>query len=120
MERGHFQGIAAALERIVENTRFDLREAIDQFQELCLMITAERNVPTESLPIFAKPIKEFRTNSQRSAEPSNSSKENTGSIIAGTISAKERSWKLHSWPRVCLRTSNITLQEIEAKKKLKR
>ena len=47
MERGSFQGVAAGLERILENTRFDLRETMDQFQELCLMITAERNVPTD-------------------------------------------------------------------------
>ncbi|MGZ3535099.1 MAG: hypothetical protein ACXU9K_07720 [Thermodesulfobacteriota bacterium] len=47
MERGSFQGIAAGLERIMENTRFDLREAMDQFQGLCLMITAERNVPID-------------------------------------------------------------------------
>jgi hypothetical protein len=44
MERGSFQGIAAGLERIVENTRVDLREAMDQFQELCLIITPEREV----------------------------------------------------------------------------
>jgi len=47
MERGHFQGIAAGLERIMENTRFDLRETMDQFQGLCLMMTAERNVKRE-------------------------------------------------------------------------
>ena len=47
MERGSFQGIAAGLDRIMENTRFDLREEMDQFQGLCLMITAERNVPID-------------------------------------------------------------------------
>lgn len=47
MERGSFQGVAAGLERIVENTLIDLREAMDQFQGLCLMITAERNVPID-------------------------------------------------------------------------
>ncbi len=47
VERGSFQEIAAGLERIMENTRFDLREAMDQFQELCWMITAERNVPID-------------------------------------------------------------------------
>jgi hypothetical protein len=47
VERGSFQGIAAGLERIMENTRFDLRETMDQFQGLCLMITAERNVPID-------------------------------------------------------------------------
>jgi hypothetical protein len=58
VERGSFQGIAAGLERIMENTRFDLREAIDQFQGLCLMITAERKVPidiiTETRQIYKK------------------------------------------------------------------
>jgi hypothetical protein len=47
MESGNFQRIAAGLERVMENTRLDLREAIDQFQELCLMITPERNVPAD-------------------------------------------------------------------------
>jgi hypothetical protein len=47
VERGSFQGIAAGLERIIENTRFDLREAMEQFQGLCLMITAQRNIPTD-------------------------------------------------------------------------
>jgi len=47
VERGSFQGIAAGLERIMENTRFDLREAMEQFQGLCLMITPERNVPKD-------------------------------------------------------------------------
>ena len=31
----------------MENTHFDLRETMDQFQGLCLMITAERNVPVD-------------------------------------------------------------------------
>lgn len=47
MEPGSFQGIAAGLERIVEANRFDLREVMDQFQELCLTITSERDVPAE-------------------------------------------------------------------------
>jgi hypothetical protein len=47
MERGSFHGTAAGLERIMDNTRFDLREAMDQFQGLCLIITAERKVPID-------------------------------------------------------------------------
>ena len=49
MERGSFQGVAVGLERIMDSTRFDLRETMDQFQGLCLMITPERNVPAEIL-----------------------------------------------------------------------
>jgi hypothetical protein len=47
VERGSSQGIAAGLERIMENSRFDLRETMEQFQGLCLMITAERTVPID-------------------------------------------------------------------------
>jgi hypothetical protein len=45
MERGSCQGYVASLERIMQNTHFDLSEAMDQFQELCLVITPERDVP---------------------------------------------------------------------------
>lgn len=47
MGRDSFQEFAAGLDRILENTRSDLREAMDQFQELCLEISAERNVPID-------------------------------------------------------------------------
>jgi hypothetical protein len=45
MERGSFQGYVASLEQIMKNTHFDLKRAMDQFQELCLSITPERIVP---------------------------------------------------------------------------
>ena len=60
MERGSFQGIAAGLERIVENTRFDLREAMDQFQELCVMITPERNVPIDIITDIRQTYKKIQ------------------------------------------------------------
>ena len=47
MERGSSQRVTLGLERIVENTLIDLREAMEQFQGLCLMITSERNVPID-------------------------------------------------------------------------
>jgi len=45
VERGNFQAYVASLERIMQNTHFDLREAMDQFRQLYLMISAERTVP---------------------------------------------------------------------------
>ncbi len=90
MERGSFQGIALGLERIVETTLIDLREAIDQFQGLCLMITAERSVPIDIINDTRQAYKKIQDHSPRSAQQSNFSKENTGSIIAVTISAKEK------------------------------
>ncbi len=35
------------MERIVDSTRFDLRETMDQFQGLCSMVTVERSVPKD-------------------------------------------------------------------------
>jgi hypothetical protein len=60
VERGSFQAIAAGLERIVENTRFDLREAMDPFQELCLMITPERNVPIDIITDIRQTYKKIQ------------------------------------------------------------
>jgi hypothetical protein len=45
MERGNFQGYVAGLERVIKNTHCDLREAMGQFQELCVMISPESDVP---------------------------------------------------------------------------
>ena len=47
MEQESFVEMVAGLDRIMENSCSDLREAMDQFQELCLMITEERNVPVD-------------------------------------------------------------------------
>jgi hypothetical protein len=60
VERGSFQGIAAGLERIMENACFDLREAMDQFQELCLIITPERNVPAEIITDIRQTYKKIQ------------------------------------------------------------
>jgi hypothetical protein len=60
VERGSFQAIVAGLERIVENTRFDLREAMDPFQELCLMITPERNVPIDIITDIRQTYKKIQ------------------------------------------------------------
>jgi hypothetical protein len=45
VESGNFQGYVASLEQIIKNTYFGLREAMDQFQELCHRVTPERVVP---------------------------------------------------------------------------
>ena len=60
MERGNFQGYAASLERIMQNTHFDLREAMDQFRQLCLMITAERTVPTDIITDIRQTYKQIQ------------------------------------------------------------
>ena len=44
----------------MENTRFDLRETMDQFQGLCLMITAERNVPIDIITDIRQTYKKIQ------------------------------------------------------------
>ena len=47
MERGSLQGYTASLERTMETMHLDLGEAMYELQELCPLITPERNVPVE-------------------------------------------------------------------------
>lgn len=60
MERGSFQGIVAGLERIVETNRFELKELMDQFQELCSLIIAEREVPAEIITNIRQTYKKIQ------------------------------------------------------------
>jgi hypothetical protein len=60
MERGSFQGVAAGLEQIMENSYFDLREAMDQFQELCLMVTPERDLPVDFITDIRQTYKKIQ------------------------------------------------------------
>src|SRR5512143_1058731 len=60
VERGSFQGIAAGLKQIIENARLDLREVMDQFQGLCLNVTAGRNVPTEIITDIRQTYKQIQ------------------------------------------------------------
>jgi hypothetical protein len=46
MEMERLNGYVASLEQIMRNTHLDLREVMDQFQELCHRVTPERIVPT--------------------------------------------------------------------------
>jgi len=56
MERGY----VASLERIIESTHFDLRESMDEFQELCVMLTPERIVPVEIITYIRQTYKEIQ------------------------------------------------------------
>ncbi len=44
----------------METASFDLREAIDQFQELCLIITVERDVPAEMITNIRQTYKKIQ------------------------------------------------------------
>ena len=60
MERERFQGYVASLEQIMKNTHFDLREAMDQFHELCLRVTPERIVPVGIITDIRQTYKEIQ------------------------------------------------------------
>ncbi len=60
MERGSFQGYVTNLEIILANTYFDLRETMAQFQGLCVMITPERSAPMEVIADIRQTYKEIQ------------------------------------------------------------
>jgi hypothetical protein len=119
MERGSFQGIAAGLERIVENTRFDLKEVMDQFQELCLMITPEREVPTDIITDIRQTYKKI----QDQLTKINGAKqllEGKYRLYHRRDPQREREIMEFAFLAKSLHSKfEYTLQEIEAKKKLK-
>jgi len=120
VERGSFQGVAAGLERIMENTRFDLREAMDQLQGLCLAVTPARNIPTEIITDTRQTYKQIQAQLAK---------------ISGARQLLEGKYRQH-YHRDSKREREIseiaflakslyltfeyTLQEMEAKDKLKR
>ena len=119
MERGNFQGYVASLERIMQNTHFDLREAMDQFRELCLMISAERIVPMDIITDIRQTYKQIQDQLTK---------------VMGVKQLLESKYRQY-YHRDSLREREImefaflakslyskfeyTLQEIEAKRKLK-
>lgn len=119
MERGSFQGIAAGLERIIDNTRFDLREAMDQFQGLCLMITAERKVPIDIITETRQTYKKIQDQLTKI------------SVARQLLEGKYRQYyhrdsrrereitEIAFLAKSLYLTFEYTLQEIEAKSKLK-
>jgi hypothetical protein len=119
MERGSFQGIVAGLERIMDNTRFDLREAMDQFQGLCLMITAERKVPIDIITETRQTYKKIQEQLTKI------------SVARQLLEGKYRQYyhrdsrrereitEIAFLAKSLYLTFEYTLQEIEAKNKLK-
>jgi hypothetical protein len=119
VERGSFQGIAAGLERIMDNTRFDLREAMDQFQGLCLMITAEKKVPIDIITETRQTYKKIQDQLTKI------------SVARQLLEGKYRQYyhrdsrrereitEIGFLAKSLYLTFEYTLQEIEAKSKLK-
>jgi hypothetical protein len=61
MEQDRVQRYAESLERTIRNNYHYLKEAIDDFQNLCRMVTPERNIPTGILIDIREMYKEIRS-----------------------------------------------------------
>jgi hypothetical protein len=119
VERGSFQGTALSLEIIMENTRFDLCETMDQFQGLCSMIAAGRNVPVD---IITETRQTYKTIQEQLTKIS---------VVRQLLEGKYRQYyhrdsrrereitEIAFRAKTLYLTFEYTLQEIEAKSKLK-
>ena len=52
MEKDRVQRYAESLEKTIQNNYHYLKETIEDFQEMCRMVTPERNVPTRDPPRY--------------------------------------------------------------------
>jgi len=119
VERGSFQGIAAGLERIMENTRFDLREAMDQFQGLCLMITAERNVPVDIITETRQTYKKIQDQLTKISGAKQLLEGKYRQYHRRDYQREREIMEIAFLAKSLYLTFEYTMQEIEAKKKLK-
>jgi hypothetical protein len=119
VERGSFQGIAAGLERIMEITRFDLREAMDQFQELCLMITAERNVPIDIITETRRTYKKIQDQLTKISGAKQLLEGKYRQYYRRDYQREREVMEIAFLAKSLYLTFEYRLQEIEAKKKLK-
>jgi hypothetical protein len=60
MERERFQGYVASLEHIIKNVHLDLREVMEQFQELCHRVTSEKIIPMGLITDIRQTYKEIQ------------------------------------------------------------
>ncbi|MBP1696195.1 MAG: hypothetical protein H6Q41_1383 [Deltaproteobacteria bacterium] len=119
MERGSFHGIAAGLERIMENTRFDLREAMDQFQGLCLMITPERNVPIDLITEARQTHKKIQDQLTKISGARQLLEGKYRQYYRRDHRREKEIMEIAFLAKSLYLTLEYTLQEMEAKKKLK-
>lgn len=120
MDRGSFQGIAAGLERIMENTRLDLREAIDQFQELCLVITPERNIPRDIITEARQTYKRIQDQLTKISGARQLLEGKYRQYYRRDHRREKEIMEIAFLAKSLYLTLESTLQEIETKRKLKR
>ena len=60
MEKPRLEAYVASLGQIVRSTHFDLREAMDQFQDMCSRVTSKRIVPAGMITDIRQTYKEIQ------------------------------------------------------------
>ncbi len=63
MEKDRVQRYAESLERTIQNNYHYLKETMEDFQEMCRMVTPETNVPREIIIDIREIYKEIRDRS---------------------------------------------------------
>jgi hypothetical protein len=120
VDRGSVQGVAAGLERIMENARFDLKEAIDQFEELCLMITPERNVPIDIITEARQTYKKIQDQLAKISGARQLLEGKYRQYYRRDYRREKEIMEIAFLAKSLYLSLEYTLQEIETKKKLKR
>jgi hypothetical protein len=103
----------------MENARFDLREAIDQFQELCLMITAERNVPIDIITETRQTYKKIQDQLTKISGARQLLEGKYRQYYRRDYQREKEIMEIVFLAKSLYLTFESTLQEIEAKRKLK-
>ena len=119
MERRSFQGYVASLERIMVNTYFDLREAMGQLQELCVMITPERGVPMEIITDIRRTYKQIQDQLTKIKGVKQTLEGKYRQYYRGDSQREREIMEFAFLARSLYSKFEYTLQEIEVKRKLR-
>ena len=119
MERESLQGTAAGLEQIMKNTQFELREAMDQFQGLCMMIATERNVRIDIINETRQTYKTIQEHLSKISVARQLLEGKYGQYYDRDPRREREISAIAFRAKTLYLTFEYTLQEIEAKNKLK-
>jgi len=119
VERESLQGTAAGLEQIMKNTQFELREAMDQFQGLCMMIATERNVRIDIINETRQTYKTIQEHLSKISVARQLLEGKYGQYYDRDPRREREISAIAFRAKTLYLTFEYTLQEIEAKNKLK-
>jgi hypothetical protein len=104
----------------MDNARFELRETIDQFQELCLMMTPERNVPIGIITEARQTYKKIQDQLTKISGARQLLEGKYRQYYRRDYQREKEIMEIAFLAKSLYLTFEYTLQEIETKRKLKR